>query len=375
MPTTRLAPSPTGALHLGNARTFLITWAIARQNNWRIILRMEDLDGPRIKTGADQQAITDLTWLGINWDTPQPPEPAIRYQRADLTRYIQAMQSLDAQKRIYPCACTRKEIQSAQSAPHATDHELRYPGTCRCRLGSIPFDYSDVPAPALPGDRVAGELRDGATQNRHMPLESPSADPLPPGHPATRQPDNPGTQTSTTSAANLNWRITLPDRDIPIHDAFAGHHTFNIQRSVGDMVLWTKANLPSYQLAVVVDDFDQGVTDVIRGDDLLDSAARQTLLYEALGLNPIPRWHHLPLVLGPDGKRLAKRHGDTRVAWYRDQGVPPEKIIGLIAFWSGAQSTPAPMSALNFLRAFDISTLPHAPATFTLEDHQWLLSQ
>jgi glutamyl-tRNA synthetase len=313
-PTTRLAPSPTGAFHLGNARTFLITWAIARRQNWRIILRMEDLDGPRIKTGADKQAIADLSWLGIDWDTT-PSD--IRYQRADLTRYIQAMRALDAQRRIYPCACTRKEIQAAQSAPHATDHELRYPGTCRCRLGQIPFE------------------------------------------PRENSPDS--------------WRITLPDRDITIQDAFAGTHTFNIQQSVGDMVLWTKAALPSYQLAVVVDDFDQGVTDVIRGDDLLDSAARQTLLYEALGLTPIPRWHHLPLVLGPDGKRLAKRHGDTRVAWYRDQGVPPEKIIGLIAFWSGAQSTRASMSALDFLQRFDIGSLNPEPCTFTPEDHQWLL--
>jgi glutamyl-tRNA synthetase len=311
--TTRLAPSPTGALHLGNARTFLITWAMARKAGMRIILRMEDLDGPRIKTGADAQAISDLTWLGINWDNTD-----IRYQRADLSRYIHAMKTLASKRLVYPCACTRKEIQSAQSAPHASDHELRYPGTCRCRLGTLAFTGQE-----------------------------------------------PGTD---------NWRMIVPDEPVAVDDAFAGMHTFNIQHSVGDMIVWTKAGLPSYQLAVVVDDFDQGVTDVIRGDDLLDSGARQTLIYQALGLGRVPRWHHLPLVLGPDGKRLAKRHGDTRVAWYREQGVSAEKVIGLIAWWSGAQPGRAPMSAIDFADRFDIQKLSRTPCTFTPEDHQWLLS-
>ncbi len=311
--TTRLAPSPTGALHLGNARTFLITWALARQQKMRIILRMEDLDGPRVKTGADAMAIQDLTWLGMNWDNKD-----VRYQRADLSRYEAAMRHLEKAGQVYPCACTRKEILEAQSAPHASDHELRYPGTCRCRLGSTPFAVRE----------------NGAD----------------------------------------SWRLIAPDRDVPIQDCFAGQHTFNIQHSVGDMVVWTKAGLPSYQLAVVVDDFDQGVTDVIRGDDLLDSAARQTLIYQALGYGRVPRWHHLPLVLGSDGKRLAKRHGDTRVAWYREHGVSPEKVIGLIAYWSGAQASRAPMSAIDFVKQLDMNKLSKLPCTFTSEDHQWLIS-
>ena len=123
--TTRLAPSPTGALHLGNARTFLINWAMARQNAWKIVLRIEDLDSPRVKPWAKQQAVDDLTWLGMDWDTHAG------FQLDDLKPYEQALDQLYQQHLVYPCQCTRKEIELAQSAPHGDEHELRYPGTCK----------------------------------------------------------------------------------------------------------------------------------------------------------------------------------------------------------------------------------------------------
>src|SRR5690606_23449738 len=132
----------------------------------------------------------------------------------------------------------------------------------------------------------------------------------------------------------------------------------------GDFVIWTKRAQPAYQLAVVVDDHRQGVTDAIRGDDLLDSAARQLLRYRALGYAPAPAQMHLPLVVGDDGRRLAKRHGDTRVEHYRALGVPAERVVGLIARWSGVQEDRAPMSADEFVGAFNIERLPRAAAVF-----------
>lgn len=306
--TTRLAPSPTGALHLGNARTFLINWAMARQNHWRIVLRLEDLDSPRVKPWAKQQAIDDLSWLGMDWDIN------VGFQLDDLSPYQKALSQLREKHLIYPCKCTRKEITQAQSAPHADEHELRYPGICR------PTDFSVI----------------------------------------------------VDDEPEAAWRVIVDDRTITYTDTFAGEQSFNVSQQVGDFVVCSKAGLPAYQLAVVVDDARQGVTDIVRGDDLLGSAARQMWLYKCLNLSPVPSYCHLPLVLGPDGRRLAKRHGDTRVSFYRELGTPAEKIIGLIAKWSGIQTMPDPMSAMEFKDRFDLAKLSHEPVTFTVEDDQWL---
>jgi len=306
---TRLAPSPTGALHLGNARTFLINWALARRNNWRIVLRIEDLDGPRIKEGAADAIIDTLRFLGLDWDEG----PLV--QSHDLSPYTDAMRALAAAGRVFPCALTRAEIEHAASAPHGSTGESRFPP----------------------------ELR-------------------PPLHP--RDFDDPKT----------NWRFAVDDATVEFDDRVAGPQRINPSRSVGDFVVWTKRAQPAYQLAVVVDDHRQRVTDVVRGDDLLDSAARQLLLSRALGFDPEPAYTHLPLVLGEDGRRLAKRHGDTRVDHYRSRRVPPERIVGLIAFWSGVTDHREPMSPRDFASAFNLQTLPRSPAVFTREDDQWLLT-
>src|SRR5690606_22498005 len=284
-------PSPTGALHLGNARTFLITWAIARRLGWRILLRIEDLDGPRIKDGAAEGILDTFRWLGIDWDG----EPTV--QSRDLSPYADAMRTLARAGAAYPCALTRTEIEQAASAPHgssvssgASSHETRFPPELR---------------PAL----HPREFVDTAT----------------------------------------NWRFVAPNEAVGFVDGFLGPQRISPAETVGDFVIWTKRAQPAYQLAVVVDDHRQGVTDVIRGDDLLDSAARQLLLYRALGYAPAQM--HLPLVVGEDGRRLAKRHGDTRVERYRACGVRAERLIGLIARWSGVREDRAPMSAEEFVGA------------------------
>lgn len=301
---TRLAPSPTGALHLGNARTFLINWAMARQNGWQVVLRIEDLDSPRVKANADQQAVDDLRWLGMDWDVQYP------HQTSNLVPYKDALDKLAKNGRTYFCTCTRSEIVSAQSAPHGDEHELRYPGSCR-----------DLNRP------------DGAV------------------------------------------RVCVPDKDVSFTDELLGPKCMNVQQQVGDFVICTKQHLPSYQLAVVVDDARQGVTDVVRGDDLLRSAARQKVLYQMLDIAPLlPRYWHLPLVVGEDGRRLAKRHGDTRVAMYREAGVRAQRVIGLLAYWSGLQATREEMAASEFAAALSINTLPRGQTVFTQEDHQWLMN-
>jgi glutamyl-tRNA synthetase len=310
MRVTRLAPSPTGALHLGNARTFLITWAIARQNGWRILMRIEDIDGPRVKPGAGEETLEILRWLGIDWDG----EPIL--QSRDVQHHRRAAERLAAGGHIYSCELSRRDIEAVSSAPHFGQNETVYPPSLR------PL--------------------------RHDPQR-------------------------WSFGREANYRFATPDRAVTFHDEIGGPQCHRPIEEIGDFVVWTRQGMPSYQLAVVVDDARQGVTDVIRGDDLLPSAARQILLYEALGLRP-PRWWHLPLVVGPDGRRLAKRHGDTRVSAYREAGVPAERIIGLLASWSGVLPAPEPVSAAAFADRFDVGTLPRRRTVFDERDHQWLLS-
>ena len=320
--TTRLAPSPTGALHLGNARTFLINWAMARRNGWRVILRIEDLDGPRVKPGAGDAAIRTLEWLGIDWD-----EGPI-HQSSDLTPYVRAMSDLSSRGLVFPSALSRKEIEEAGSAPH---HDPNSPGQ---------------------EARFAPNLR-------------------PEIHP---RPFDPGAHTDT-SGAPAGWRFLTPDEDVAFVDAFSGPQSFNPHRSVGDFVVWTRADQPAYQLAVVVDDHRQGVTRVVRASDLLDSTARQLLLCRALAYAPEPTHAHLPLVLGPDGRRLAKRHGDTRIDHYRERSVSPERLIGLMARWCGITRDGEPMTGAEFADRLDLATIPREPVVFTSNDDAWLLTR
>ncbi len=304
VPSSRLAPSPTGALHLGNARTFLINWLIGRQSGWNLPLRIDDLDGPRVKAGADQQALADLTWLGLDWDG-QPI-----YQSHRLSLYQAAVNNLLNRGLAYPCVCSRKEVESAASAPHAEDQSVRYPGTCDGRFISI-------------HDAVAKTGRQPAL------------------------------------------RFRVPPGPVSFNDNFFGPQTFDLSTTSGDFVIAKADATPAYQLAVVVDDAEMGVTHILRGDDLLDSTPRQLLLYRALGLDSsIPHYIHVPLVVGLDGRRLAKRHGDTRLSSYRESGVPPERIVAMLARWCGINPGHDEITARELIGKFDLANLPHHQITF-----------
>ncbi len=220
-----LAPSPTGALHLGNARTFLVTWLLARQRGWRVLLRVEDLDGPRVRAGAAAAAVDDLRWLGLDWDDG----PVLQSARA--AAHAAAVGSLLAAGLAYPCVCTRREVDAAASAPHAEDGASVYPGTCRGRFATV--------AEAARADRPAA------------------------GHPLPRR--RPGPVAWTDEVAGPQ---AVPD--VAARSATSSSPRPTARRRTS----WP----------CVVDDAAAGVTHVVRGDDLLDSTPRQVLLYRALGL-------------------------------------------------------------------------------------------
>lgn len=322
--TTRLAPSPTGDLHFGNLRTFLLTWLQARTHGWRLLLRIEDLDGPRVTPHAVESTITILRWLGLEWDGP------IMQQSADLEPYRAAMSTLAAAKLTYSCHLSRAEIRRALSAPHADDRELRVPAAVR---PSAAERYT------FARQAISGAISDA-----------------------------------------INHRFTTPDERVDFVDRIAGAQSFVPAEEVGDFIIWTKGGVPSYQLAVCVDDQRQGVTDVIRGDDLLSSAARQTLLHRALGHAP-PHWWHVPLVLDEAGERLAKRRDSRSALSCREAGVPVERVLGLLGSWIVPTLPRAPRS-LEELRAHfaplaepdTLARLQLRPVRFTEEAFQWLLT-
>jgi glutamyl-tRNA synthetase len=301
-PVGRLAPSPTGALHVGHARTFLLAWWHARARGGRVHLRLEDLDRARVKPGASEACLRDLEWLGLDWDGP----PLL--QSADTSALAAALERLLASGAAYACACSRRDIERALSAPHARDGELRYPGTCRSR--------------ALLG--------------------------------ADTEP--------------LSVRLAVPDGVLELEDGVAGSFRCDVQREVGDFLLARRDGFFAYQLAVVVDDARAGVTEVLRGDDLLPSAARQWHVQRALGLAH-PRWFHVPLVVDAQGERLAKRRGDLALATLRERGADPRALVAWAARSAGFDlDGEERVHPRELLARFDLARLPRAPARLAESD-------
>lgn len=283
---------------------------MARRHGWKTVLRIEDLDGPRIKPGAVELTIDLLRWLGIDWDEG----PIV--QSHDPEPYRAAMHALAARGLVYPCELSRAEIEAAAGAPQEGSGETVFPSTMRPgSISSRPFDDETT-----------------------------------------------------------NWRFVVPEGPVMFTDRFAGPQSVEPSRTIGDFVVWTRRGIPAYQLAVVVDDHRQGVTQVVRGNDLLDSTARQILLYGALGLGPVPTHTHLPLIRGDDGRRLAKRHGDTRLDSYRAAGVSPGRVLALLARWCGVEVPAGTINAEEFSRRFDLTTMPAGDVEFRAEDDQWLRS-
>jgi len=281
----RLAPSPTGYLHLGHARTFWIAQERARAKGGTLVLRNEDLDSTRYRMDFVDAMMEDLKWFGFEWqEGPDCGGPFGPYAQSERRRfYGAAMERLRAAGLVYPCTCSRKDILVAARAPHAEDErEPIYPGTCR---------------PKGAGRGLAHEF----------------------------------TETEAGSpAARVNWRFRVPEGEtISFIDGNLGAQHFVAGKDFGDFVVWRQADVPSYQLACAVDDATMQMTEVVRGADLLPSTARQILLYRALGWTP-PRFYHCPLMTDAAGVRLAKRHDALSLRRLRESGKTP---AGLRAGW------------------------------------------
>lgn len=286
----------------------MIAYLRARSLGGKVIMRIEDLDHPRDKPGAAREAVEDLRWLGFDWD-----EEYVQSERRELYREALAMLP------VYPCVCTRRDVENAQSAPHEGE-QLHYPGICRGRFAT----WAGAAA-------VTGPDR--------LPC----------------------------------WRYRVPDgRVVGFVDAFAGLCLQNVADVLGDFPVARDEGGAGYTLAVVVDDLLSGVTEVVRGDDLLAATPAQLLIAGDLlawakgkagqGASVgVPAYCHVPLVVGPDGRRLAKRHGDTRVAAYRAAGTSPEELIGMIAASCGWCRKGEKVSLKDLVPAFTLDTVPHEP--------------
>jgi glutamyl-tRNA synthetase len=309
----RLAPSPTGLLHLGHARTFWTAAQRAAEHNGQLILRNEDLDPQRCKPEFVHAMYEDLHWLGIAWtEGPDRGGPFAPYSQSErVPHYLAAWQSLRASGLIYPCTCSRKDVAQSASAPNEndSDDEPIYPGHCRPKA---------VPSPS--GDYL-NSCGDG------RPVRPAEAKPRG-THPNRRElgPIPTNLDPTTTHPKAANWRFRVPDNE-PIHftDLHLGPQLLTAGRDFGDFIVWRRDNIPAYQLAVVVDDAAMQITEVVRGADLLKSTARQILLFRALGL-PIPAYYHCDLIRDEAGVRLAKRHDALSIRHLREQGWTPDQV-------------------------------------------------
>lgn len=299
----RFAPSPTGELHLGNLRTALVAWLAARSQGLDFIVRMEDLDLVTSSPEHEQRQLDDLAAIGLDWDGP------VVRQSERFDRYQAAIDTLREFGHVYPCYCTRREIraeiEAAAQAPHVHLPDGAYPGTCR--------DLSEHER----AERESGGRR-----------------------PA--------------------WRLRTAGETIDLVDRIAGPFA----GAVDDVVLARVDGVPAYNLAVVVDDAAQGVSQVVRGDDLLSSTPRQILLQRLLDL-PTPSYWHVPLVLGDDGQRLAKRHGAVTLAALRDEGWTAPDVVGVLARSLGLAAANESVTASALVDRFDPTVIPRSAVSWS----------
>lgn len=302
----RFAPSPSGDMHLGNAWTALLAWLQVRQAGGTMVLRIEDLDPERSRPSYIAGIMADLNWLGLDWDEGPdrggPNEPYLQSERTDL--YNGVFENLKVRELIYPCFCSRADIRQAAQAPHDAGTG-RYPGTCR-------------------------KLTD---EERHRRLAA--------GRPCS-------------------WRFLLEDIDVSFTDLLYGQQTANPFRNMGDFIVRRSDNVYAYQLAVVVDDALMGITHVLRGADLLHVTFWQSILFN-LWQWTLPQFTHVPLLYGPDGQRLAKRHSVVSLKNLRAKGFRPRQIIGWLAYWAGLVPEWEELAARDLIQLFDLRKLPPGP--------------
>jgi len=312
----RIAPSPTGYLHLGHARTFWIAQQRARATGGVLVFRNEDLDVPRCREEFVRAMFEDLRWLGLRWDEgPDVGGPFAPYAQSERREfYLGAWRKLRDAGAIYPCTCSRKDLAAAASAPHDDADEVPYPGTCRERAWRVEdFLESPVAKPTTETQRHREKPETQRSPRRREVAENRGRD--------AREP------AGGTPALQVSWRFRVPKGEvIRFDDELAGPQEFVAGRDFFDFLVWRRDDIPAYQLACVVDDEAMRISEVVRGADLLKSTARQILLYRALGLKP-PRWAHAPLVVDEKGVRLAKRCDALSLRAMREGGMKPSEVI------------------------------------------------
>lgn len=284
----RFAPSPSGRMHLGNVFSALMAWLSVRSAGGTMVLRIEDLDPDRCRPEYAEQLKDDLRWLRLDWDTEQTP------QSRRTEAYRERFERLREMGLVYPCYCSRGELHAA-SAPHASDGNVIYAGTCR---------------------NLTEEERAGKTRR-----------------PA--------------------WRLIVPDEEFAFHDGLQGEYRENLARECGDFIIRRSDGVYAYQLAVVTDDAEAGVTQIVRGRDLLSSTPRQIYLQRLLGL-PTPEYYHVPLLVAPDGRRLSKREHDLDMGALRER-YTPEALLGCLAQLSGLRPTAEPVMAGELADGFSLN--------------------
>lgn len=304
-PVGRFAPTPSGFLHLGNVFCSLLAWLYAKSRGGRIILRVEDLDARRCPRENARVLAQDLLWLGLAWDEGafcgERSESFFQSGRGGI--YARYFAELEARGLVYPCFCSRNELHAAE-APHLSDGSVLYAGTCR---------------------GLSAAEREARARLR------------PPA-----------------------YRLKVDDTPISFDDGHYGVQAYDLTRSAGDFIIRRSDGVFAYQLAVTIDDALMGVTQVVRGSDLLSSTAMQLYIYRLLGFAP-PAFCHVPLLVDAGGRRLSKRDGDLEIAVLRKRLGSPEPLIGYLAYLAGQLPKPEPLAARDLLPLFRPEKIPHEP--------------
>ena len=298
----RFAPTPSGFLHLGNVFCSLLAWLYAKSSGGKIILRVEDLDPQRCTRQKADQLARDLEWLGLTWDegayVSRDCERYFQSQRSEI--YAQYFEQLQEQDLVYPCFCSRAELHAAE-APHLSDGRIVYAGTCRCLTKAEREAKAQKRAPA--------------------------------------------------------YRLQVEDVPISFTDGHYGQQSFNLAEESGDFIVRRSDGVFAYQLAVTIDDALMGITQVVRGCDLLSSTPMQLYIYRLLGFTP-PSFCHIPLLVDATGRRLSKRDGDLEIAALRKIYGSPEPIIGFLAYLAGQIDNPEQLRVEDLLPIFAAKKIP-----------------